>query len=137
MEFQIIGVAKDFIQAAAPHRIYQRHAVAKARTKDRMEQVRASLVQAGDGELSRHGARPQPVDLRKDEPHPVRTLLSPSQLFMDPGKTVGLCLHKAPQLVRIVCCGIQSNRHGMYALMPSTGQVLRGRQIFIKDGDDR
>ncbi len=43
-------------------------------TKGGMSEIRACFVGAFDSVASRHGAKPQPIDLRKDVPHPMRAL---------------------------------------------------------------
>ena len=67
-----------------------------------MREIRACFVGAFDSVAPRHGAKPQPIDLRKDVPHPMRALAPVLYLRQGTFVIVLLRQEKAVEIVRII-----------------------------------
>lgn len=59
-----------------------------------VSQISSSLIHIPDGISLSHGAMTQTRQLRKDEPHPVGSLVSVSQLVNDLAIDLGLSVHE-------------------------------------------
>ena len=66
-----------------------------------MLKISCGLGPTGDCESSRHVARSQPSDLRKDEPHPMAAFAAGVQLGQHPVEDRRLRIHKALEIVVI------------------------------------
>src|ERR1700733_14944718 len=70
-----------------------------------MGQVGARLRERCDPEVLRRGTCSKPLELRKNEPHPVAYLRPRAELGAHPGEHPLLGEHETMQLVRVVALG--------------------------------
>src|SRR5579859_6027711 len=77
---------------------HEAHVVAQAGTKNWINQITPSLIYVSDGVPLSHGAMPQTGQLRKDEPHPVGSLTSVSQLLNDLAVDLRLSIHEISEI---------------------------------------
>lgn len=73
----------------------------KAWTENRMGEVSPSLIEAPDGVAFGHGAVPEPVDLWKDEPHPVAALKPGTDFEKGVLVSVLLGVEESPEVERV------------------------------------
>lgn len=72
-QFHVVRRSEDLMRRAAIDREHRLGARDETRTEDRMPQIRARFVEAADRVALGRGAQPEPGELRKDVPHPVRS----------------------------------------------------------------
>jgi hypothetical protein len=72
--------------------------MAQAVAKYWVSQIASSLIHVPDGISLSHGAMTQTRQLRKDEPHPVGSLVSISQLLNDLAIDLSLGVHEANEV---------------------------------------
>ena len=75
------GGAEHLVRGPAGHRIDRRGAGLQALTQHRVLEVGPCLIEGLDRIALGHRAGPQTGELRKDEPHPVATLVTRCQLL--------------------------------------------------------
>src|SRR5215475_13578936 len=84
-ELRIVGESKYFAHARAVDGKHRGGAFEEARPQQRVGEVRACLVGIVYGVVSCHPAVPKPINLRKNEPYPMRLLLAGLQFRQDYG----------------------------------------------------
>ena len=99
-KFQIVGIAKDLADRAALHEVHKPCTLPQSRPKHCVIQVRRGFLSRNDSECSRHGAVPQALELREDEPHPVALFLSGAQFGTDLLVHEILRVHEALEIER-------------------------------------
>ena len=80
--------------------------------------------------MLRHRAVAQPLQLRKDKPHPVRTLAPRPQLGQRAGVTVGLGLHEAVELEGIAWHVTALYRHASTELLLSVKPCVSHKSVI-------
>src|ERR1700729_1489965 len=104
MELQVVGIGKDFVDTSIFHSVHQRRAVTQPFAQNRVREIAPGLMDAGDGKALSHRAYAQSLYLRKDEPHPVRTLFAGEKLGPYLCDTRVLRVDEALEMVIIVHC---------------------------------
>src|SRR5215831_2291465 len=92
-----------------------------------MAQIGLCFLARGNRKLASHRTDTEPLDLRKDEPHPVTLLLSVSELSTHFFEDAGLRLDESLEIVRI---------QKSLRLLMSLFRVRRetGRQLEVAGG---
>lgn len=102
VELEVIRVAEDLIERPPFDTVDQSDTLTEAWTKNRVAEIGAGLGETRDGESLGHGARSEALHLRKDKPHPVRSLLSGCELGSRLGVGGGLRVEEALEMKGIV-----------------------------------
>src|SRR5271170_5606616 len=87
-----------FSLAAMTRRVHS----TRARSEKVMFQIGGGPGARADREAVCHGAEAEAGNLRKDEPHPMCLLPTVRQFLDDLPVDRGLCVHKAPEVERVV-----------------------------------
>src|SRR5262249_40236294 len=101
VELHVVGVAEDLLDRTAPEAGHERSALAQPRAEQRLGEIGTRLTETREREVARGGARTQPGQLRKDEPHPVAALRARGELGAPLPVDRVLCRRKASQVVWI------------------------------------
>jgi hypothetical protein len=105
-ELQIVRRAEDLVQRTSVNQVYEPGAFSKPRTEDWVQGIGPGFVERRNREPVRGGTAAQTFHLRKDVPHPVRSLASGAQF----GACVFVVLLSFNETLEIV--GV-SGRNGM------------------------
>src|SRR5258708_23478404 len=101
MELEIVGMPQDVLDRVAAGGRHELSTCAQPVSQFRVSPKRPRLIETQDGIPLRHGAAPQPLDLRKDVPHPVALLAALPQLAQDLAKYLPLRIDESLQIVKI------------------------------------
>src|SRR5260370_8769936 len=101
MELEIVGIPQNVFDRLAPGGRHELSTFAQPVAQYRVTPKRPRLIETQDGIPLRHGAAPQPLDLRKDVPHPVALLAALPQLAQDLAKYLPLRIDESLQILNI------------------------------------
>ena len=83
MKLEIVRMSEDIVDRTIFETVDKCRTFFEASAESRMFEIRGSFRQTRDGKPLGHLAGTEPLDLRKDEPHPVRALPAGNQLGSD------------------------------------------------------
>ena len=117
VQFHGVDFAKNSCGVGSWQILQKVYALQKPRTQDRVHSIFPRLIERGQSEYFRHFAPAKASKLRKDEPHPMRTLMPLAQLGRRAAVGVamgfnekleiglhGYCFKLSPSTLTNVCC---------------------------------
>ncbi|MCY1365227.1 hypothetical protein D9M69_520660 [compost metagenome] len=105
MKLQVVGMTENPRYRALPDVQHFLGAGTQPGAQQRMIKVGQGFLPRADGKAARHLAVAESGKLRKNEPHPVTTLVSVVQLVLNPVEYRVLSLEKTLQIERVQVVG--------------------------------